>query len=138
MERLKQRLDIASQALASLKALRPLEATPVVRDATIQRFEYPFEAVWKAAQRYVRDREGVVSGSPRQGMRAAQAVGLLDPDEAWQALEMTDDRNHTVHTYNEALAEALFARIPHYVVLMEPWMAATDQRLDDPAEGPNG
>ncbi|ARA93320.1 hypothetical protein AWN76_009195 [Rhodothermaceae bacterium RA] len=85
MERLKQRLDIASQALASL-----------------------------------------------------QAVGLLDPDEARQALEMTDDRNRTVHTYNEALAEAIFARIPHDVVLMETWMAAIDQRPDDPAEGPNG
>ena len=53
MERLRQRLDIARQALASLKALLPLDVTPVVRDAAIQRFEYTFEAVWKAAQRYL-------------------------------------------------------------------------------------
>ncbi|WP_245606076.1 nucleotidyltransferase substrate binding protein [Thermus amyloliquefaciens] len=34
------------------------------------------------------------------------------------ALTMADDRNLTVHTYNEALAQAIFARLGGYAQLM--------------------
>ena len=52
------------------------------------------------------------------------SVGLLDEQAARQALVMTDDRNLTVHTYNEALADAIFARLPDYAQLMDEWLRA--------------
>jgi hypothetical protein len=49
MERLKERLDVARRALASLKELAALEQpSRIERDAAIQRFEYTCEALWKA------------------------------------------------------------------------------------------
>ena len=53
MERLTQRFQVARKALDTLNALMYEERTDLVRDAAIQRFEYTFEAVWKAAQRFL-------------------------------------------------------------------------------------
>ncbi|MCZ6574514.1 MAG: nucleotidyltransferase substrate binding protein, partial [Planctomycetota bacterium] len=45
-------------------------------------------------------------------MRAARDAGMLDDGETERALAMVDDRNLTVHTYNEELAQAIYARLP--------------------------
>lgn len=63
-------------------------------------------------------------------IRAAFQAGLLDEPEARQALAMLQDRNLTVHTYNEALARALFARLQDYAVLMDRWLQRMETRLD--------
>ena len=48
MERLKQRLEIAWQALMTLEELSVLkQPSAIERDAAIQRFEYTVEASWK-------------------------------------------------------------------------------------------
>jgi nucleotidyltransferase substrate binding protein (TIGR01987 family) len=120
MGRVLERIQAAERALATLKELAYLEApTPVERDAAIQRFEYTFEAFWKALQTYLREVEGLEGGSPKGVFRLAREAGLLLDEEARLALAMVDDRNLTVHTYNEALAQAIFRRLPHYTRLME-------------------
>ena len=43
---------------------------------------------------------------------------------------MADDRNLTVHTYNEALANAIFARLPQHAAALEGWVKAMAQRLE--------
>jgi hypothetical protein len=59
MERLKERLLVAFRALGTLKELASIDApTAIERDAAIQRFEYSFEAVWKAVMRYLNMVEG--------------------------------------------------------------------------------
>jgi nucleotidyltransferase substrate binding protein (TIGR01987 family) len=123
VERLEQRLTIARQALATLEELSELESpTKVERDAAIQRFEYTFEAVWKAAQLFLRAHEGVEAGSPKGCIRAARDVGLLLDAETGSALAMADDRNLTARTYNEALAEAIFARLGEHAALLGLWL----------------
>jgi len=125
MDRLKERLDVAAKALATLLAL-PLDGTgdDVVRDAAIQRFEYTFEAVWKAVQLYLRDREGLEQGSPKGVVRSSLLVGLLSEAEARLAMQMVDDRNLTAHTYNEDLAKRIFSNLSAYANLMTSWLAA--------------
>ena len=130
MERLRQRLEVASSALASLKELLTQPpASLVERDAAIQRFEYTVEAIWKAAQRYLDIREGLNAGSPKAAARMCREVGLLDDEQATQALEMMDDRNLTVHTYNEQLAQQIYRNLPGYVALMERWLDTMKSRL---------
>jgi nucleotidyltransferase substrate binding protein (TIGR01987 family) len=123
MERLKERLKVADKALATLCALS-LTAPPddVVRDAAIQRFEYTFEALWKAAQSYLQVREGLESGSPKSVVRNCLQVGVLTDAQARLALAMVDDRNLTVHTYNEELARRIFAQLDGYAELMKGWL----------------
>lgn len=131
MARLEERVKLARRALTSLEALLDLgrPATPVERDAAIQRFEYTFEAAWKAARQYLREMEGLDVGSPKGVIRASLRVGLIDENMARLGLEMADDRNLTVHTYNEAVAEAIHGRLPEYAGLMRHWLEAMQARL---------
>ncbi|WP_081988461.1 nucleotidyltransferase substrate binding protein [Halobacillus sp. BBL2006] len=59
MERLRRRLEAADKALAAFEKLATLKnPNDVERDAAIHRFEFSFEASWKAAK-------GVHAGSPK-------------------------------------------------------------------------
>ena len=58
---------MARQALGTLAEALAMEKTRIVRDASIQRFEYTFEAMWKAAGRaFVKQHEGVMPPLPRR------------------------------------------------------------------------
>ena len=130
MERLKERLVVAQRALSTLQELIDLgQPSPVERDAAIQRFEYTCEAVWKAAQRYLLAVEGVSVGSPKSSLRACRDVGLLSDDQTTTGLEMIDDRNLTVHTYNETVAEDIYHNLPQYADLFAAWLVAMEERI---------
>jgi nucleotidyltransferase substrate binding protein (TIGR01987 family) len=125
MERCRERLAIAGRALSSLEEILALvEPATIVRDAAIQRFEYTHEAVWKAVQSYLREVEGLDIGSPKGVVRACRQAGILGEDDAALALRMSDDRNLTAHTYNEALALVIFSRLPDSARLMRQWLNA--------------
>ncbi|MCS6848591.1 MAG: HI0074 family nucleotidyltransferase substrate-binding subunit [Anaerolineae bacterium] len=125
MERYRERIAVARQALDTLEEVLAIaEPSRIVRDAGIQRFEYTLEAVWKAAQSYLREFEGLDVGSPKGVVRACRRSALLSEDDAVLALQMIDDRNLTVHTYNEPLAQMIFDRLPQYARLMRMWLNA--------------
>jgi nucleotidyltransferase substrate binding protein (TIGR01987 family) len=128
--RLRERLTVAARAVETLRELALLPGpTRTERDAAIQRFEYSFEATWKAAQRYLQIVEGTVVGSPKAAIRASRESGLLDATTTEQALGMADDRNLTAHTYNESLAVAISARLPRHLTTLEAWLRAMRDRL---------
>lgn len=132
MGRLTDALTLATRAQATLEELVHVpHPTAVERDAAIQRFEYTFECVWKCAQRYLRDEEKVVAGSPRATIRACRDVGLLSDEQAVAALQMADDRNLTSHTYNEALAKQLWGRLAAHSGLLAIWLAGIRPRAAD-------
>lgn len=132
MERLRERLSVARHALSSLEELVVLERpSRVERDAAIQRFEYTCEALWKAAQRYLLVVEGLSLGSPKGCIRACRDVGLLTDEQAAVGLEMVDDRNLTVHTYNEGVAERIYRNLSHYAGLLAAWLEAMAERVKE-------
>jgi len=119
LDRLLQDLRAALERLG--EALREPK-TDLVRDAAIQRFEFSFELFWKALK--VRaERDGLRVISPRESLRAAFQMGVLDDDE--KVFQMLEDRNRTSHLYNAAMAEDVFSRIRAYHALM----TATAERL---------
>ena len=123
MERLKERCRTARRALALFEELASRTSlSPVERDAAIQRFEYTFESVWKAVQLYLREIEGLEIGSPKQVVRACLRTQVLNEDETRRALAMVDDRNETVHTYNEQLAQQIAAQLPAHATLLRSWL----------------
>lgn len=130
MERLNERLVIARRALTSFQELLGLEQpSQVERDAAIQRFEYTCEAVWKAAQRYLQKVEGLSIGSPKGSIRASREVGLISDEQTTLGLEMIDDRNLTVHTYNESLAEEIYRQLPAYADFLAAWLTAMEAQI---------
>lgn len=82
-----------------------------VRDAAIQRFEFTFELFWKTLQAYCR-LQGVEANSPRASLREAFRLRLLDDDSQYMA--MLQSRNLASHTYEEAMAEAIYATLPAF------------------------
>lgn len=107
-----------------------------MRDAAIQRFEYTFEATWKAAQAYLWEVEGVEVASPRGAIRTSFQVELLNETDTRHALSMVDDRNLSVSTYNEALAEAIFSRLSVHAAVLERWLEAMDSGTSEERQAP--
>ena len=123
MERIAQRLNVARKALGTFEELvGAADPEAIVRDAAIQRFEYTFEACWKAAQAYLVDVEGVQASSPKQVLRECGRSGVLGTEMVREGLEMVDDRNLTVHTYSEALANAIYSRLAGHAALLDRWL----------------
>jgi len=144
MERLRQKVKSAKRALKTLQELLESETLTIVeRDAAIQRFEYTFEALWKAGKAFLREIEGLEIGSPKGVIRGFLQVGLFTEEQTALALAMVDDRNLTSHTYNEGLAEQICEQLDNYAELMADWLSdmgevleevkekARDWRLDD-------
>ncbi len=130
MERLRERLNLATRALATLEEVESLGLPPVAaRDIAIMRFIYCFEATWRVAQRFLALVEGVEVGTPKSCMRGARDAGLLSDDQTATALVMVDDRNLTVHTYNEELAKQIVGRLPGYIPILRELVTTMDDRL---------
>lgn len=129
MDRLSERLAVARKALDSLSEILLEPRSVVVRDASIQRFEYTFEALWKAAQMFLRTAESLDAASPKSAIRSSFRVRLLGEAQADLALSMADDRNLTAHTYNESLAERIYAKLPDYARVMDEWLSAMEARV---------
>ena len=127
MADLNRRLASARKALETLEELDLGSDDTIVRDAAIQRFEYTFEATWKAAQAVLMERFGIGLASPKPVIRACHENGLLNEEETRMALAMADHRNLTAHTYNEALAKEIFGAIPAYRKLLRQWLERLEQ-----------
>ncbi len=107
MERVKERILIAKTALKAFKeSVGRNDLSLLERDGAVQRFEFTYETVWKAVQAYLDVVEKIQISSPRGIVRAAFQAKLLTEDESQKALIMIDDRNTTVHTYNEKFVTA--------------------------------
>jgi nucleotidyltransferase substrate binding protein (TIGR01987 family) len=90
------------KALSRLHEIVAMEENDVVRDALIQRFEFTFEAAWRAAYRWLRARGADVPEEAFVVLPRAFANRLITDEGAWN--ELRKKRNLTSHTYNLGLA----------------------------------
>lgn len=118
MERLTQKQIDLERALGTLEAILEEPFSVIVRDATIQRFEYTFEAFWKWTQEYLKQQEGVIANSPKTCFKDLYKAGLCSAPESVKLLEMTDKRNATTHTYREKIAKMIYRSIRGYQQLI--------------------
>jgi nucleotidyltransferase substrate binding protein (TIGR01987 family) len=122
------------KALAALDAglARALAAPQddMLRDACIQRFEFTYELAQKLLRRKLEEAEASSAALDQMAfkelIRLAAERGLLDDPAAWFAFR--EQRNRTVHTYDEAHAKAIFAALPAF--------AAAARRLLEKLEQP--
>lgn len=68
----------------------------------IKIFELAFELSWKTLKDYEEETEGFETPSPSKAIKRAYQTNIIADGRAW--LEALNDRNLTVHTYNEATA----------------------------------
>lgn len=119
MERLELKYSDAIKALGTLKDILKEPFSVIIRDASIQRFEYTFEAFWKFIREYLKEKEGIIANSPKACFRELFTLGICGEEESVQLQEMTDKRNDTSHTYKEQVAQAIYETLQGYALLME-------------------
>ena len=118
MEKLKERLEVFEAALKTLEEINRQPASTIVRDATIQRFEYTTETAWKALKHFLLEHEGIECNTPKGCARECFKAGLLDEEETNELLRLINDRNLSSHTYIQELAQKIASTIPEYTCLL--------------------
>ena len=104
------------KSLQRFEEILKKEKTIANRDSAIKRFEFTVELGWKCLQKFLREQE-IICRSPKECLKEAFKFGLIKDDPRW--LEMMEDRNLTVHTYNEITAEEVYNRLTNYIEVFE-------------------
>jgi len=112
-----EKLATYEQALTTFKEALLEHPSQLERDGAIQRFEYCFDLSWKTLKRFLEKRGLMNLNSPRSVFAAAFAENIIDDEVVWSNILLK--RNASVHTYNQALAENLFALLPEYYEAMQ-------------------
>ena len=118
IEDFRKALNRFEEAVLLANECRGDKLYPFLRDSAIQRFEFTFEIFWKLVKTAMRELEGVKCNSPKSCMRELFRNGYISEDKLHELLKMVDDRNLTVHTYHEEVAEELFGRLRSYAHIM--------------------
>lgn len=112
-ERSRQRFENFTRALDLLRealAIPKDDLSDLEREGLVQRFHYTFELAWQVlADRLEREGVALDMATPRRVVREAFATGVLDDGQLW--MDMIEDRNRTVHTYDETRLEAVVANV---------------------------
>lgn len=74
----------------------------IQRAGLIQLYEITFEQAWKVIKDYL-EAEGFILKYPREVIKQAFQSELIQNGHAW--IDALEDRNLTVHTYEEEIAE---------------------------------
>ena len=125
---IERQADVRASAARLIEAVGQPESD-IVRDATIQRFEFTFEVVWKTLKLFL-ERQGHECGGPRATFKKAFAEGLIPTaEEADIWLRMLEDRNLTSHAYDQALAAGIHRHIADEYAALLGTMAGRIQSL---------
>lgn len=107
--RWKQRFENFEKTYKLLKKYSNKSITNELEKAgIIQFFEMAFELAWKVLKDYL-ESEGYVVKSPRETIKQAFQIGLIDNGHVW--IDALADRNLTTHTYDEELASKMAIEI---------------------------
>lgn len=100
--RWKQRFQNFKKAFLLLeKYIDISEPSEIERAGIIQFFEMTFELSWRLMKDYLEDK-GFILQSPRDSIKQAMQSGIIDDGHIW--INALNDRNLTVHTYDEETA----------------------------------
>lgn len=129
MERLNLKYQDALKALETLEEISHEPFSKIIRDASIQRFQYTFEALWKYVKEFLKEKEGSLCNSPKSCFRELLPAGICNEEQVMALQEMTDDRNDTTHTYKEVVAAKIYSKINHHIVLIRQTLASIQSKI---------
>jgi hypothetical protein len=117
--RLTRLLSSCGEAHSQLTKALAQPKDEFVRDAAIQRFEFTVE---------------LDANSPRASLREAFRLRLMDDDSRYMA--MLQSRNLASHTYEETVAETIYASLPTFADAMHAVVAKIQVDLEGVEEHP--
>ena len=131
---LKKALNSLSEAIASttdeafMASLNKAQQR-TMRAGVIQNFKFTYELSWKTLRRQLKVEEGdeAVSILSRKDLyRLAAQKKLLDDPEVWFLFHQS--RNQTSHTYDEEVAEDVYAVTLKFLPVAEALLAQLEAR----------
>lgn len=81
----------------------------LMRDASIQRFEFCIELAWKVSIKSL----GSTTTSPKPALRELLKAGLIADIDLW--FDFIEARNKSSHTYDENIAAEVFSCIQGFI-----------------------
>lgn len=126
MTKLQAQYEDLEKAFKRLKEACSLQSTIINQDASIQRFEFTFELCWKVMQSIERENNINVYGV-KTIIREAAKLGLIDDPTSW--FEFLKDRNLTVHTYKEELAQKVYKKAKEFLSYAEDLLVKAKPHL---------
>lgn len=114
-QKIELRLEKLKKALTSLETIinEPIDKNRANIDASIQRFEFVIELFWNYLKAIL-ENKGVEAQFPKDVLQESYKGNLIDDELIW--LKMLKDRNATSRTYDEELANQIYARIKNEYV----------------------
>lgn len=83
---------------------------PIIRDGTIQRFEFCMELAWKVLRDFMRSQYmNAALQFPKDVLREAYNAKLISEQSLW--IDMLESRNLTSHIYSESVANDICKKI---------------------------
>jgi nucleotidyltransferase substrate binding protein (TIGR01987 family) len=122
-------LEHFQKALARLKESLAQVEDDFMRDSIIQRFEFTFEAAWKAMYRWLRARGNDVDEEAYSVIPMAFERRLISEVKGWG--DMRKFRNQTSHTYDQSIAIEVAAFVRQEGVSL---FSALEKTLQERAE----
>ena len=110
-------LEPFRNALRSLdEALAMVPVEDIIRDGTIQRFEYTYELAWKMLRRHFewRGDTGIEGKQRKEIYREAARSGLVADPVKW--FNYNEARNSTSHDYSKSKAEKTYELVREFAV----------------------
>ena len=116
MKRFEERKDDLKKATNKLNEALIGDASDLEIDGILHRFEFTFELAWKTMKDCLEE-EGIVGkiGSPREIIKEAFSVGLIDNGEVW--IDMMLSRNELSHLYDEETSRKIYDNIKEIYIL---------------------
>lgn len=130
-----QRFDSFIRALSQLEEACALaESRPLTRleeQGLIQAFEFTHELAWKTLKDFLESRGARDLYGSKDTTREAFRSGLVNNGDTW--MDMIASRNLTSHTYDEATASRISARIlGSYIEEFKSLRAAMERLKETP------
>ena len=119
MDYLEDKLGDFEKALVAFREAVTALKSVINRDASLKRFEFTFELMWKTIKLYLKEVEKIDCYSPASCLREARITLGINDEITEICLSMGEDRNLSVHTYSEKMADELYKKFPKYLETME-------------------
>ncbi len=110
-----QSLKISRDLLTNAIATEPnnIELHKLLRDGSIQRFEFCIELSWKVSMKVL----GLTVLAPNPAIRDMARNNLIDDPQLW--FDFLTARNKTSHTYDEEVAKVVYAEVERLIPEIE-------------------
>lgn len=117
-EKLTTEVSQLQKALDRLKEALSTEPTSLNKDATIQRFEFTFELLWKTLKTYIEESgRNAMPASPKDVFRVAADLQIIPDPKPY--FDFLTKRNLSTHTYNEKQADEVYQAIKDFPPAVE-------------------